>query len=114
VLLASIENLNIVPPSSNPLARHSPSLRENILNIRKDFKFVGYLWRLCLLPHISMTVSDKSVRMGNTAVLSNFEAVYCQIICLDGIGNVIKTSGKIICLGQKFELRTCQIIFFRK
>jgi len=59
-----------------------------------------------------MIVSDKSVRMGKTVVLSNFEVVYCQIICLDGIRNVIETSGNIICWGQRFELRTCQFILF--
>jgi len=64
---------------------------KNILNVRKDFKSVGYLWRLCLLPHITMTVNDKSVWRGNTAVLSNFEVVYCQIICQVGIRNVTKT-----------------------
>ena len=58
------------------------------------------------MPHTRMIVSNKLVRMGNTAVLSNFEVVYCQIICLDGIRNVIKTSGRIICLGQRSELRT--------
>ena len=76
---------------------------KNILNVRKNFKFVGYLWRLCLLQHIRMTVSDKSVRMGNRAVLSNFELVNCQIICLDGIRYVLKPSGRIVCLGQSLS-----------
>jgi hypothetical protein len=79
------------------------------LNVRKDFKFVGYLWRLCLLPDIRMIVGDKSVRMWKTAVLSDFEVVYCQIICLDGIRNVTKAPSRIICLEQSLDLRTCQL-----